>query len=528
MLYSAAGEVGAFRSGVSISVASAQYVIGIDCSTTATKAVVWDGEGNAVADGRATFPLLAPRPSWYEQDAEEWWSSTRAALKEAAAKVDPDRIRALGITHQRESFVCTDEGGSPLRRAILWLDARSHDEVDRHGSDRLHEITGKPPSMTPALYKLFWLRANEPELLDRTARVLDVHAFLVHRLTGEWRTSWACADPLGLLDMRDFDWSDEVLGEVGLDREQLVELSAPGTIVGELGDEVAREVGLPAGLPVVGGAGDGQAAGLGANITEAGRAYLNLGTAMVSGTYSDEYAWGREFRTLAGPIPKTYVPETLLRGGTYTIDWFVDNFGGVRASDLGLDLSAEEVLEAAASRVAPGADGLLLLPYLNAASTPYWDSQARGVMFGLRGGHKKAHVYRAVLEGLAFEQRLETEGMEKALGQPVEKFFAMGGGSRAPLFCQIVADVTGRPVAACKEVETTCLGAGMMARAALDGSDLRDVAATMSGVGDTYEPDPERAAFYDRLYDDVYAQLYERLSPLFPALARALENGDQT
>jgi xylulokinase len=499
--------------------ALARYVIGIDCSTTATKAVVWDEEGNSVAEGRAAFPLASPRPGWYEQDAEDWWTSTRTALQEATARVDAGSIKAIGITHQRESFVCTDENGRPLRQAILWLDARSYDEVERYGSDRLHEITGKPPSMTPALYKLFWLRANEPDLFARTSRVLDVHAFLVRRLTGEWRTSWACADPLGLLDMRSFEWSEEVLGEVGLEGGQLPEVSAPGSVVGELEKGVAREVGLPPGLPVVGGAGDGQAAGLGANITAAGRAYLNLGTALVSGTYSDDYAWGREFRTLSGPLPETYVPETLLRGGTYTIDWFVENFGGVRAAELGLGLSAEEILEAAARQGPPGAEGLLLMPYLNAASTPHWDSQARGVLFGLSGAHKKAHVYRAVLEGLAFEQRLETEAMEKGLGQPVGRFFAMGGGSRSPLFCQTMADVTGRPVTSCQEVETTCLGAGMMALAALDGSDLRDVAATMSGERASYEPDEQRADFYGQIYNDVYKELYPRLSALFPTLA---------
>src|ERR687893_294282 len=468
-------------------------------------------------DGRATFPLDAPRPGWYEQDAEEWWRSITRALKEAASRVDANRIRALGITHQRESFVCADGEGRPLRQAILWLDARSYEEVERYGSDRLHEITGKPPSMTPALYKLFWLRANEPDLFARTSRVLDVHAFLVHRLTGEWRTSWASADPLGLLDMRSFDWSDEILGEIGLGREQMVELSPPGSVVGELDERVAEETGLRAGLPVIGGAGDGQAAGLGANVTEAGKAYLNLGTAVVSGTFSEEYSWGREFRTLAGPIPQTYVPESLLRGGTYTIDWFVDNIGGIKPADLGLDLSAEQVLETAAGQVPPGAEGLLLLPYLNAASTPYWDSQARGVLFGLRGTHNKAHVYRAVLEGLAFEQRVETEAMEKGLGQPVEKFFAMGGGSRSPLFCQMISDITGRPVAACQEVATTCLGAAMMAAAATDDTgDLREVAATMAGEGDNYEPDDKRSVFYDRIYNDVFKELYPRLSDLFP------------
>src|ERR687894_1987438 len=286
----------------------------------------------------------------------------------------------------------------------------------------------------------------------------------------------------------------------------MAELSPPGSVVGELGRSVAQETGLPPGLPVIGGAGDGQAAGLGANVTEAGKAYLNLGTAVVSGTFSEDYSWGREFRTLAGPIPETYVPESLLRGGTYTIDWFVDNIGGIKPADLGLDLSAEQVLETAAGQVPPGAEGLLLLPYLNAASTPYWDSQARGVLFGLRGTHNKAHVYRAVLEGLAFEQRVETEAMEKGLGQPVEKFFAMGGGSRSPLFCQMMADVTGRPVTSCQEVETTCLGAGMMALAAMDGSDLRDVAAAMSGEGAGYEPNEQRADFYDRIYNDVYKE----------------------
>jgi xylulokinase len=159
------------------------------------------------------------------------------------------------------------------------------------------------------------------------------------------------------------------------------------------------------------------------------------------------------------------------------------------------------------------------MPYLNAASTPHWDSQARGVLFGLSGAHKKAHVYRAVLEGLAFEQRLETEAMEKGLGQPVGRFFAMGGGSRSPLFCQTMADVTGRPVTSCQEVETTCLGAGMMALAALDGSDLRDVAATMSGERASYEPDEQRADFYGQIYNDVYKELYPRLSALFPTLA---------
>src|SRR5918997_3689170 len=184
------------------------YVIGIDCSTTATKAVVWDREGNAVAEGRASFTLSVPRPDWGEQDADEWWRSTVAALRRAAGAVDARRIGAVGITQQRETFVCLDAEDRPIRPAILWLDSRARDEVERFGSEGVHRITGKPPNPTPGFYQLLWLREHEPDTLNRAAKVVDVHAFLVHRMTGHWRTSWATADPLGLVDLASFDWSD--------------------------------------------------------------------------------------------------------------------------------------------------------------------------------------------------------------------------------------------------------------------------------------------------------------------------------
>jgi xylulokinase len=259
----------------------ARYVIGMDCSTTATKAVVWDMEGNAVAEGRATFPLSSPEPGWGEQNAEDWWRSTRDALRQAAGGVDANQIGAIGITIQRETFVCLDEHNRPVRPAILWLDSRAGKQVAKYGSDKVHELTGKPPNPTPGFYKMLWLRENEPESLDRAHKVVDVHGFLVHRMTNQWKTSWATADPLGLVDLRSFDWSDELLGMVGLTREQMAEIHPPGEVLGELADEVAAEVGIPPGTPVVAGSGDGQSAGLGANITRPGRAYLNLGTAVV-------------------------------------------------------------------------------------------------------------------------------------------------------------------------------------------------------------------------------------------------------
>jgi len=498
-----------------------RYVIGMDCSTTATKAVVWDLQGNAVAEGRATFPLSSPKAGWGEQNADDWWRSTREALRQAAGSVDASEIAAIGITHQRESFVCLNEQGNPLRPAILWLDSRAGKQVAEHGSDKVFEITGKPPNPTPGFYKMLWLRENEPSALDRAAKVLDVHAFLVHRLTGQYKTSWATADPLGLVDMRSFDWSDELLGMVGLTRDQMPEINPPGSVLGELSAEIASEVGLPAGTPVVAGAGDGQSAGLGANITKPGRAYLNLGTAVVSGSYSDEFHPSRDYRILSGPIPNTYTYELLLLGGTFTVSWFVEKFGGIDADRLGIGLSAEQVLEAAAAGIPPGAGGLFTVPYWGTSATPYWDAQAQGIMLGWNGSHGKAHAYRSILEGIAFEIRLMTDGVEAGLTAPIERLYAMGGGSRSPVWCQIVADVTKRELVVCKEVETTALGAAMQAAAAAGAfGDIREAAEAMSGEGASYSPGDKTAGVYDRLFNDVYKEIYPGVRPLFQALDR--------
>jgi xylulokinase len=500
------------------------YVIGVDSSTTATKAIVWDREGRAVAEGRAEFALALPRPGWHEQDAEDWWRSCASAVTRALGSVDGTEIEAICLTHQRETFACLDEHGVAVRPAIVWMDVRAARQVVELGSEEIHRLTGKPPDTTPALYKLLWLREHEPETLRRTRRVVDVHAFLVHRLTGMWRTTTACADPLGLIDMQRGDWSDELLARVGLSREHMPALSAPGEVIGEVSPAAAERLGLPAGLPVVGGAGDGQAAGLGANATQPGEAYLNLGTAVVAGTVSERYAWHRAFRTLTGAVPGTYAMETLLQGGTYTVNWFLERIATLDAPSLGLGLRDVDLLEAAAARLPSGAEGLLLVPYLASAQTPYWDPAARGILFGLAGHHGKQHIYRAVIEGIAFEQRLAFEEMEPRLERPIEVLLTTGGGSRSPLWRQIVADVTGKTVLACREPETTSLGAGIQAAVAAgwhDGS-LLDAAESMSGVGARHTPSASAAARYDELFA-VYREIYPRTAPLHQALQRALE-----
>lgn len=497
-------------------------VLGVDASTTSVKAIAWDEAGTAVAEARAGLDLANPGPDAWEQDAEGWWTSLRTALSELAATLGPrlGEVQALCIAHQRETFVFTDDAGAPRRPAVVWMDARARAEVQavsmHLGASRIHDISGKPVCLTPSLYKALYVLEREPALREGALRLCDVHAFLSWRLTGRFATSLASADPLGLVDMRARDWSEKLLGVLGLHRGSVPELLEPGEVMGRLTPDAATATGLPSGLPLVAGAGDGQAAGLGAGITGPGRAYLNLGTAIVSGVLSDEYRTDPTFRTLYAGSPGEYFLETDLKGGTFTLTWLVEKLLREPAARVD-DVLAE--LERDAARLPPGADGLMLVPYWNGVMNPYWDDDATGITVGWHGAHGPEHVYRAVLEGIAMEQRLHTAGVELALGSPIDELIVMGGGSKSELWCQILADVTGKRVVRSGSAEATALGAAVLAAAAtgVHGS-IASAAEAMTRTGDTFAPGVQ-APVYAELYDQVFVELYPALREATTRLA---------
>jgi len=499
-----------------------KVVIGVDSSTTACKAIAWNKQGQAVAEGRASYPLLRPEPTWFEQNAEDWWTSICTALQELLSQIDAASVEALSVTHQRESFVPIDTRGRPIRNAILWLDERTRAQLtfldEKIGADKIHQISGKPLSMTPSLPKLVWLQQNEPEVVKRAHKFLETHAFLIYRLTGHFRTSLACADPMGLVDMQTHTWANELIGPLGFRLDQFPDLVSPGEIIGELSQSAATATGLPAGLPVVAGAGDGQCAGLGANAIGEGRAYLNMGTAVVSGPFSSEYVVDRAFRTMYAPIAGNYFLETVIRSGVLTVGWFVDKIASDLA-DTWLPLSPEEILEAAAAKVPPGALGLMLVPYWTSVSTPYWDPAASGITVGWSTSHGKEHFYRAILEGIAYEQRLAGDGVMAATGQPFTEYVTLGGGSQSKLWCQIMADVTGVPIVRSTSTEATCLGAGILAASAAGWyTDAYQAAAAMTDTTDRFIPNPEMQQTYNRLYTEVYKELFPTVQSLLNRL----------
>lgn len=502
-------------------------VIGIDSSTTATKAIAWTGDGQLVAEGRCPVELSNPVPLHYEQDARDWWRALCGAVQALGREIDLGRTAAIAIANQRETWVPVDEDGEPLRPAMVWMDERGRPDVDlleaSVGRDRLLQITGKIPGPLPCLYSIHWMKREEPDLYAKTARFLDVHGFLAKRLTGSFRTSWSSADPTALLDIESKRYSAEILDVLELDERKFAEPRRPGSVLGEVHAAAAEATGLPIGTPLIAGGGDGQAAGLGTGVLRPGRAYLNLGTASVSGVYGATYATDPAFRTMTSLSGDGYIFELCLITGTFLTNWLVEQLfeeDPVKDPDVYLKLERE------AARLPAGADGLMLMPYWGGVMTPYWDADARGLLIGLSSEHGRGHLYRAMMEGIALDEAMGLEGIEKATGETVQELLTIGGGSKSDLWCRIIANVTAKPVMRLATAEATSLGAGIAAAIGVDWfEDAASAAAEMAGkVEDIIEPEPAVAGRYAELLG-IYKRLYPSTRSILNDLTAFKEDG---
>lgn len=475
-------------------------VIAVDTSTTGTKAIVVDTHGTVLTTGRAEIPMITPDQGFFEHDPLQWWTTVDSCIGQAVQALPQahrERIAALGITHQRESFAPFQDDGTPLRNGILWLDQRAARQIQRYGSEKIHALSGKPPDVTPALYKMAWVKENEPGVLEGADRVVEVHAYVVRRLTGRWVTSVACADSLGLFDIAAQDYDEGLLTIAGVRREQMAELYKPGEVLGDVLPEISRNWGLQQTVPVVAGMGDGQAAGVGAAAVEPDTAYLNLGTAVNAGVHGPKYQFGKVYRTLAAGIPDWYDFEILQSSGSFLATWFRDKLGNPA-----LGAKPDPDLEAQAAAIDPGCNGLITLPYWNAVQSPYWNPVARGATVGWRGSHDRPTMYRSILESIGIEMRRNLDGLEDATGTTITTIRAMGGGTRSALWRQIMTDTIGVPITACTQDEVTALGAAVAAMSVTGAhgpADIPAYAKAMASFGDVTEPDAQAHEVYREL-----------------------------
>lgn len=497
-------------------------VIGIDSSTSATKAIAWTRDGKFVAEGRMSILLSNPAPGRFEQDADEWWSSTSGALKQLLKTVNPDRIAAVSISNQRETFGLFDANGNAVMPGMVWLDERSRNQALQFskdvGSAHIRAITGKPVDVVVPIYRMIWVREEYPEIFEKVEHFADVHCFLNFCLTGKWATSTASADPSGMLDMVTKSWSEELLSAAGIPLAIMPELIEPGSLIGEVTQAAADRCGLPVGTPVIAGGGDGQCAACGVGTIDPSTAYMNLGTALVAGVYSPEFKHDQAFRTELAVSDSGYICETVLKSGTFLIDWVARELGGVSEEERPAYL---EQLEKEATNSPIGAGGIVVLPFWQGSMTPHWDSDARGIIAGLSGSSKRGDVYRALLEGLALDQAYALEKAMSATGGSIDHIVAIGGGSASKLLLQIIADALNVPVLKSGVTEASSLGAAMSAAYGV-GWYVSLASASRSMSQSDFQitnPDPKRAARYAEL-----RQIYDELWPTISSWNKRLRS----
>ena len=474
------------------------FVIGIDSSTQSTKAIAWSRTGEALAEGRASIPMTHPAPEYCEQEPDDWWLACCTALKDLGEQVDLKNAAALAISNQRETSGYLDETGASVRPAMVWLDERAvhlmQDFADEFGEADLHRITGKPVDATPAVYRLYWTRLNEPENFARTAQIVDVHGFLSGKLTGTITASWASADPFGIFDLAEKVWSEPILQAVGISPDQLPEAVRPGSKIGTITAEAALETGLPDGLPLFAGGGDGQCAGLGTNAAHKGTAYLNLGTALILGAWAAEPRASRSWRTMSSSTGDGYFLEGIIRAGAYFVDWFVK-------TTVDPEPTAETFaqLEAEAATIPVGSEGLLVSPYLSGCMNPHWSMDVRAAFFGLRPSHTRGHLYRAVLESMTGWIARTIRDMKRE-DVTVDRIVAVGGGANSKLWLKMIADATGLPIQISNTIEASSLGAGMIAATGAGWyPDVQAAANAMSNARDAATATPDERAIWDDL-----------------------------
>jgi sugar (pentulose or hexulose) kinase len=497
---------------------SKAYVIGVDSGTSSTRAILFDEKGEALAEGRQAYDVLRPQPGWVEQKALWWWDAFVGSVRDllASCPVKPSEIQGLAITHQRITAVPVDKSMEPLRNAILWNDIRCSEQnewaLDKVGRRRIYQRTGYSPGIW-TVYKAMWIRDKEPDVYDRMNKFLLVQDYLTYKLTGELVTTSSAAVMTGCLDVAHrHRWAEDILGQFGISSDIWIKTIQPGgQIAGKISSEAAQVTGLPAGLPVVTAAGDQPCGVVGVGVTRASMLGVNGGTSCSMETCTEKLPLDPDANYFIEISPMdTYFPEnSIYSGGSALMNWLKATFSYGEETERVGDWEAFYNMAADAP---PGNWGLMLIPYFSGATAPYWDLEARGVMFGFLMDHSKAHMVRAVMEGLAYETRRQMGFMEKGTGIPISEVRMYGGSARSDLWNQIFSDILGVKLCTTKTVETTALGAAICAAAGLGIYEgIEDAARHMVQVKEEYMPKADRRHLYDRLYHEVYCNFYDRV-----------------
>jgi len=497
-------------------------LIGIDVGTGGTRAVVIDERGKVIAAATAEHVAFAsPQTGWAEQDPTDWWQATQRAVRAVLlqGRIAADDIGGVGFSGQMHGATLLDAEGLVLRPAIIWCDGRTSEQcaaiTQKIGAGRLIELVSNPALAGFTLPKLLWVREHEPAVWQRVRSVLLPKDYVRWQLTGERATDVADASGTLLFDVVNRRWSREMLSAFELDEKLLPAVFESPEVCGRVSAAGAAATGLREGTPVVAGGGDQAAGAVGLGIVEAGVVSATIGTSGVVFAATDRPALDQLGRvhTFCHALPDRWHVMGVTQAAGLSLRWFRDTFGvdafksSPNAAD---DLDPYELLCAEAATAPPGADGVLWAPYLMGERTPHLDPHARAALVGLAANHTRAHIIRAILEGVAFSLR-DTLSIFAEMKVPVAAIRLGGGGARAALWRQIQADVYGQSVSVAEAEEGAAYGAALLAGVGSQvWPSVEEACAETVRVAERVEPDQATAALMNRRYQ-AFRSLYPAL-----------------
>ncbi len=499
------------------------YLMGIDYGTESCRVGIFTATGEPVAFAATPYPTYYPCAGWAEQSPQDWWDALKGSVKKALklANVTPAQIAGISYDATTCTVVAMDKAGQPLRNAIMWMDVRAAEQAARaEKSDsvaRLYNAAGTAPATAEWFpFKAAWLRENEREIYDAAYRLTDAPDWLTYQLTGEWSVNINSAALRMYYNRAHGGWPHDFYETIGVGDvfakipENVVDL---GVSVGTLTVQAAEELGLRPGTPVAQGPADAWAGQIGMGVVEPGVMALITGSSHVLTGQTDKPIHGRGFfgAYTDGVVKGQYTVEGGQVSTGSVMKWFRDNFAkSIRATADVTGVSAYDLLNRAARDIRPGSDGLIVNEYFQGNRTPYTDSKARGVIWGLSLHHTSAHIYHAIQESIAYGTAHNIKAMKDA-GFDVKKIVVAGGATNSRDFVQMHADVTGIPFTLTRVKDAVSLGSAMLAGVGAGVfSDIREAAKEMVHEIDVIEPNMqthEEYRYYFRAYMDTYPQL---------------------
>jgi gluconokinase len=495
------------------------YYLGVDIGTTSTKAVLFKKDGTVVGMHHVGYSLYSPTPTVAEQNPDEILAAVVETIKVAVKKggIQSSDLTLVSFSSAMHSVIAVDEWGKPLTQCITWADSRATEWAEMIKNEMnglaIYSRTGTPIHPMSPLAKIAWLRTEHPDVFARASKFIGIKEYVFHKFFGQYVVDHSIASAMGMFHLKNLTWDEEALSVAGISSEQLSEPVSTTFYLKGIKEDYASEMGISSETPFVVGASDGVLSNLGVNAIDPGVVAVTIGTSGAIRTVTDQPVTDPKGRIFCYALTeKHWVVGGPVNNGGMTFRWVRDELAAAEvetAKRLGID--PYEVLTKIASRVSPGAEGLIFHPYLAGERAPLWNANARGSFFGLGLHHKREHMIRAVLEGVILNLYTVLLALQEMIGVPT-KIQATGGFARSELWRQMMADIFNQKVVVPESFESSCLGAVVLGMYAL--GEIEDFSIMSELVGSTHEHEP--------LEENI--EIYQDLVNMYIRVSRSLEN----